>query len=89
MRLSLKMVALVAAFMFAVQPLASCFSEEMTASEEACCSQMAGDCGQVSMPTSHSCCSYLERSDSARPEAKNTKVSLATVAISLAHQSPV
>ena len=66
---------------FAMQPLAACFSGEMTASEEQCCAQMAGDCGQVSMPTSHSCCRYVDRSDTARPETKGSFKSTAPVAL--------
>lgn len=81
MKHSLKIVALLAALTFAVQPLEACFSEEMTVSEEQCCIQMAGDCGQVSMPTSHSCCRYVDRADTARPEAKNALVSMTIVAV--------
>ncbi len=75
MRQSLKVVVLLAAF--ALQPLALCFSTEMTPSEEQCCSEMAGACGQASTPTSHSCCTYVDRPESARPEAKNTQISSA------------
>lgn len=81
MKHSLKVVALLAAISFAVQPLASCFSEEMTASEEQCCTEMAGDCGQVSMPTAHSCCRYVDRSDPARPEVKRSLESTTLVAV--------
>lgn len=74
MRGLIKSVAAVALLTFFLQPLAACFSPEMTQTDEECCRQMAGDCGQVSMPTSHSCCKFVDRSGSARPEAKSTIV---------------
>ena len=75
MKSPLKIVALLAALTLAMQPLASCFSEDLTRSEEECCLEMAGHCGQVSMPTSHTCCKYVDYFDSARPEAKKPEVS--------------
>lgn len=83
MRYSLKIVVLLAALTFALQPLALCFSAEMTRSEEECCHEMAGDCGQVPMPTSHSCCNYVGRPESARPEAKNSHLTNSTLAVVL------
>jgi hypothetical protein len=81
MRGSIKLVAALALMVLSLQPLASCFSSEMTQTDEECCRQMAGDCGQVSMPTSHSCCRYVDRADSARPEAKSSGVSTVPVAL--------
>ena len=72
MRLSSKIVALVAASLFAMQPLAACFADEMTRSEEECCQEMMGDCGQVTMPTSHACCRYVDGSAAARLEVRKT-----------------
>ncbi|MEO6120471.1 MAG: hypothetical protein ABIP12_07270 [Terriglobales bacterium] len=53
-----------------MQLLAACFSPEMTTSQEECCQEMMGDCGQVSMPSSHSCCKYIDSSAPARLEAR-------------------
>lgn len=81
MRGSIKLVAALALMVLSLQPLASCFSPEMTQTDEECCRQMAGDCGQVSMPTSHSCCRYVDRPDSARPETKSSRTSMTLVAV--------
>lgn len=36
---------------------------EMTASEKACCREMAGRCGEMGMDPSHGCCTRLQRHD--------------------------
>jgi len=38
---------------------------DLTAVEEDCCRRMAGDCGSMPMPKTHSCCKTIERPDSA------------------------
>jgi hypothetical protein len=74
MRGLIKSVAAVALLVVSLQPLASCFSPEMTTSEDECCQQMMGDCGRVSMPSSHSCCTYVDSSAIARLEARKAMV---------------
>ena len=72
MRLLFKVVVLVVVSLMAMQPLAACFSSEMSVSEEQCCQEMQGDCSYVSMPTAHSCCTYVDSSAVARLEARKT-----------------
>jgi len=60
-----KVLALKVALVWALVPQLACFFPEtmMTESEADCCRQMAADCGQMNMPSSHECCKHVVRSD--------------------------
>ena len=42
-----------------VAPFMACVVQAATAEEQACCREMAGQCGPDEMPPSHSCCKTL------------------------------
>jgi hypothetical protein len=60
-----KVLALKVALVWALVPQLACFFPEtvMTESEADCCRHMAGDCGQMNMPSSHECCKHVVRAD--------------------------
>jgi hypothetical protein len=56
-----KLGAILLVFLMAGAPLMACMLPVNTMSddEQACCREMAGQCGQADMPSSHSCCKTL------------------------------
>lgn len=66
-------------------PAAACMiaASHMTPSEEECCREMAGECGETIMPVAHSCCPAVKRDDSATAAAKAQKVAPVLVAVAL------
>jgi hypothetical protein len=56
-----KLGAMLLVFLMAGAPLVACMLPVSTMSddEQACCREMAGQCGQADMPSSHSCCKTL------------------------------
>ena len=61
MRFVAKIGVFALALMLSAVPTMACLLPitTMTAAEHECCKQMAGQCGQAGMPSSHSCCQRL------------------------------
>jgi len=64
-RLLAKFGVLVLAFLIAGVPLMACMlpGSSLSADEQACCRDMANQCGQDQMPSSHPCCKTVGPSD--------------------------
>src|SRR5215472_7806216 len=58
-----KLVVLLMAMSLWASPLMACMMPEalLTVEERECCKSMAGECGQMEMPASHSCCKVVVR----------------------------
>lgn len=58
-----KVVVLLMAFSVWASPLMACMLPDaaLTQDERQCCQEMDGDCGQMDMPASHSCCKLTVR----------------------------
>jgi hypothetical protein len=56
-----KLGALLLVFLMAGAPVVACMlpASSMSDDEQQCCREMAGQCGQPDMPSSHSCCKTL------------------------------
>lgn len=63
MRLVCKVVFGCACLLLVGAPVLACLlpGEELSPAEKQCCREMAGQCGRVDMPSSHSCCKTVVR----------------------------
>jgi hypothetical protein len=51
--------------LFLVVPVMACLTPDaqLTREEKECCRKMAGDCGDMGMDSSHSCCTQVQHSE--------------------------
>lgn len=65
MRFAAKVGVLLLAFLIGGGQLTACMlaSAALSAEEQACCKEMANQCGQDRMPSSHPCCKTITPSD--------------------------
>ena len=58
-----KLVVLLMGMSLWASPLMACMMPDalLTVEERECCKSMAGECGQMEMPASHSCCKVVVR----------------------------
>lgn len=76
MRLVAKIGVFALALMLSAVPTMACLLPitTMTAAEHECCKQMAGQCGQAGMPSSHSCCRRLSGPEDSFVKASNVQL---------------